>query len=109
MQFEVLLTDDAHQDLEDLFDYIASHDGPASASHVLDRIEQVLESLSTFPERGSHPRELLAIGIRDYRQSYFKPYRIVYRLSGGKVFVYLIVDGRRDMQTLLAERLFNPR
>jgi toxin ParE1/3/4 len=35
----------------------------------------------------------------------FKPYRIVYRVFGDAVYVYVIVDGRRDMQTLLQRRL----
>jgi toxin ParE1/3/4 len=65
----------------------------------------VVESLATLPERGSHPKELLALGVRDYRQTFFKPYRVIYRVVGQRVYVYLIADGRRDMQTLLARRL----
>jgi len=56
-------------------------------------------------ERGSHPKELLVLGIREYRQTFFKPYRLIYRIVGQRVHVYLIVDGRRDMQGLLARRL----
>jgi len=48
---------------------------------------------------------LLALGIREYRQSLFKPYRVIYRVIGQRVYIYLIVDGRRDMQALLARRL----
>jgi toxin ParE1/3/4 len=72
---------------------------------VLDRIEEPVESLATFPERGSHPKELLSLGIREYRQTFLKPYRMIYRIVGHRVYVYLIVDGRRDMRTLLARRL----
>jgi toxin ParE1/3/4 len=104
-RFEVSLTEDAARDLEEIFDYIAEHDGPAKAGHVVDRIEEVLESLATFPQRGSHPRELLSLGVRDYRQTFFKPYRVIYRVVELRVYVYLIVDGRRDMQALLARRL----
>lgn len=104
-QFEVLLTADAVRDLDELHDYIAGHDSPGDASHVLDRIEEVLESLSGFPERGSYPKEFLALGIREYRQTFFKPYRMIYRIIERRVYVYLITDGRRDMQTLLARRL----
>jgi len=50
-------------------------------------------------------RELIAPGIRDSRQTAFKPYRVIYRVIGQKVYVYLIADGRRDMQSLLARRL----
>ena len=64
-----------------------------------------MESLAAFPERGARPKELLSLGIRDYRQTFFKPYRVIYRVVGEHVYVYLIVDGRRDMQTLLARRL----
>jgi toxin ParE1/3/4 len=105
MRFQVLLTADASRDLEDLYDYVADHDAPSKADYVLDRIERVLEALATFPERGSHPKELLALGIREYRQTFFKPYRIIYRVAGRRVYVYLIADGRRDMQGLLERRL----
>lgn len=105
MRYEVLVTEHAQRDLEELHRYIAEHDSPRNAAHVLDRIEKALESLSTFPERGSHPKELLAVGIRDYRQVFFKPYRLIYRIVERRIYVYLIADGRRDMQSLLARRL----
>lgn len=101
----VLLTDDAARDLEELYDYIAEHDSLASAGYVLDRIEQVMASLAEFPNRGNYPKELLVLGIREYREIFFKPYRIIYRVIDDAVYIYLITDGRRDMQTLLARRL----
>ncbi len=104
-QFAVLLTDDAQTDLQDLYDSIAEHDAPRKADGVLDKLEGVVESLSHFPERGAITIELRDLGIKDYREVYFKPYRVIYRILGAKVFVYLIVDGRRDMQTLLMQRL----
>jgi len=105
MRFEVLLTEDANRDLEDLYTYVAEHDAPGKAEDLLDRIEGVIESLSNHPERGAHPKELSALGIRDYRQRFYKPYRIIYRVIGKRVYIYLIADGRRDFQSLLARRL----
>ncbi len=105
MRHEVFLTEGAQRDLEEICEYIAEHDAPAKADHVLDRIEEVLESLASYPDRGSVPRELQSLGIRDYRQVFFKPYRMIYRVIGRRVYVYVIVDGRRDMQALLARRL----
>lgn len=107
MRFEVLLTQDANRDLEDIYTYVAEHDVPGKAEHLLGRIADVIESLSTYPDRGSYPKELSALGIRDYRQRFFKPYRIIYRVIGKRVYVYLIADGRRDFQTLLARRLLS--
>jgi len=105
MTFHVFLTDDAFRDLEELYDYIASHDAPEKADHVLDQIEMAFSSLATNPERGAYPKELLAIGLREYREIFFKPYRIIYRVMAENVYVMVIVDGRRDMQTLLQRRL----
>ncbi|HLP99282.1 MAG TPA: type II toxin-antitoxin system RelE/ParE family toxin [Sideroxyarcus sp.] len=105
MSFKVLLTQGAERDLESIYDYIAEHDSQQNADHVLDKLLEVVQTLSATPERGSHPKELLALGIREYRQVHFKPYRVIYRVMGKQVFIYLIADGRRDMQTLLARRM----
>ena len=105
MSCKILLTHSAERDLEALYDYIAENDSQANANYVLDKLMEVAESLAAFPERGSYPKELLALGIREYRQVYFKPYRLIYRINGKQVIVYLIADGRRDMQTLLMRRM----
>jgi toxin ParE1/3/4 len=105
MQHEVLLTDDAVRDLEDLYNYIFMHDSPVNAAYVLDEIEKVVEGLASLPDRGSHPKELQAVGIREYRETFFKPYRVIYRVMERQVFIYLIADGRRDFRTLLEKRL----
>jgi toxin ParE1/3/4 len=102
---EVLLTEGAEQDLESIYDYIAEFDCKTNADYVLDRLLDVVASLRSFPERGAYPKQLVALGIRDYRQTAFKPYRVIYRVMGRKVYIYVIADGRRDMQSLLARRL----
>ncbi len=107
MSFEVLLTSGAERDLEELYDYIAEYDSTASAAHVLDQLMKAAAGLASFPERGAYPKELSALGIREYRQVFFKPYRVIYRVLGERVYIYLIVDGRRDMQALLARRLLS--
>lgn len=105
MPFEVLLTEGAERDLEDLYAYIAEFDSQANADRVLDRLIEAAGSLATFPERGSQPKELRLLGIQEYRQVFFKPYRVIYRVIDERVIVYVIADGRRDMQTLLQRRL----
>lgn len=77
----------------------------ANAAEVLDERMEVIEGLAQFPERGSYPKELLALGIKEYRQTSFKPYRVIDRVVRKQVVIYLIVDGRRDMQSVLARRL----
>ena len=107
MPFAVLLTNDAARDLEELYDYIALHDAPEKADYVLSQIEKAFSRLSQFPEQGPYPKELLALGVRDYREVFFKPYRIIYRVVAKNVYIYLIADGRSNMQTLLQRRLLD--
>jgi len=104
-KFEVLLTGGAEQDLEAIHDYISEFDCVANAGHVLDQLIKLVEKLSRFPERGSYPKELVELGIKEYRQTSFKPYRVIYRVAENQVIIYLIADGRRDMQSVLARRL----
>ncbi len=105
VKFEVLLTEGAEQDLEAIHDYISEFDCIANANYVLDAVMDVVESLSRFPERGNYPKELVGLGIKEYRQTFFKPYRVIYRVTDSQVIIYLIADGRRDMQSVLARRL----
>ena len=107
MPFAVLLTNDAARDLDELYDYIAVHDSPRKADFVLERIEKTFSTLSEFPERGVYPKELLKLGIREYREIFFKPYRIIYRVIDKHVYVLLVVNGRRDMHSLLQRRLLD--
>ncbi len=105
MSWTVLLTADAERDLENLYDYINEHDVPGKANYVLEQVEKAFTSLAENPHRGAYPKELLSLGIKEYREIFFKPYRIIYRAVDNQVYVLLIADGRRDMQTLLQERL----
>lgn len=104
-RFEVLLTEGAEQDLDAIHDYLSEFDCVANANHVLDELMDAVESLSKFPEHGSYPKELVGLGIKEYRQAFFKPYRMIYRITGRQVLIYLLADGHRDMQSVLARRL----
>ena len=105
MTYEVVLTKDAERDLEDIYRYVAEHDSPGKADQVLDRLLQATEALRTLPDRGSCPNELRSLGISEYRQVFFKPYRLIYRVHAQLVVIYVVADGGRDMQSLLMRRL----
>lgn len=101
----VLLTRGAEQDIEAIYDYIAEYDDPVNADYVLHQLMAAAENLALMPDRGSYPRELLSLGIREYRQTSFKPYRLIYRVVDNDIIIYIVADGRRDMQALLERRL----
>ena len=103
--YTVLLTQDTMDDVEAIYTYIIVHDSPAAADYVVGQLEKTFGTLALFPERGGYPPELLEIGIKEYRETFFKPYRIIYRVQDDKVYVMMVVDGRRNLQTLLLRRL----
>jgi plasmid stabilization system protein ParE len=49
MRFEVLLTEDAYRDSEDIYTYVADHDSPGKADALLIRVEEVIETLTEVP------------------------------------------------------------
>lgn len=105
MPFEIRFTRGAERDLAEIHDYISRFDSPANAIQVLSRLQEACDGLARSPERGPHPRELLDLGNRDYRQAISAPHRILYRIVDRKVIILLIADGRRNMQAFLARRL----
>lgn len=105
MKYSVLVTEDAQRDLDDIHAYIASQDGLARADTVLDGLGATLAKLAQFPSRGECLAELLALGIRQFRQVHYKPYRAIYQVTGSDIHVLVVADGRRDMQGLLQRRL----
>ena len=105
--YKVVLTEDAEADLEDIYDYFTEHDCFENANYVLDELLKTADNLSHFPDKGSVPKELQSLGNRDYRQAFFKSYRLIYRVIDKQVVILFITNGRRDMQTLLARRLLS--
>jgi toxin ParE1/3/4 len=105
MRFAVLLSAAAERDLEDIYRHIAGNDSAANADRVLASIEAACSRLVTFPNRGNVPKELSLLGITEYREVHFKPYRVIYRVMKKAVVIYCVLDGRGDMQSLLQRRL----
>ena len=105
MGWRVLLSQDAERDIEDPYHFIARRDGADTAERILGEIEAAITGLDAFPERGNVPKELIAIGLGEYREIHHKPWRVIYRVMGQDVVVYCVVDGRRDMQSFLESRL----
>ena len=40
-----------------------------------------VDLLSTSPERGEIPEGIAGLGIKEFRQTFFKPYRVVFTAS----------------------------
>lgn len=105
MNYQVFIISEAEEDIFDIYHYIEFNDSQQHALHVTDHVKKTCESLAYVPERGHFPPELERIGISDYREIHFKPYRIIYQILGKQVFIHAVLDGRRDLQELLERRL----
>ncbi|SDR18169.1 toxin ParE1/3/4 [Rhizobiales bacterium GAS113] len=105
MRYRVLLAEGAERDIEDIYRYIAHHDSVAGADRVLEALDECCVRLTDMPERGNIPKEFVTLGITDYREAHYKPYRIIYSIIRTDVVVYCVVDGRRDMPSFLERRL----
>lgn len=105
MKYKVIVGESAEIDLEDIYVYVEQNDSRGRADSLLESIGQVLVSLADMPQRGHQPPELGKIGIHGYREVFFKPYRIIYEILHDSVNVHAVLDGRRDMQSLLQQRL----
>ena len=77
MPFLVQLTDDATGDLEEIYDFIERKEVSGWPDRVSEQIEKAFHRLSENPERGNIPRESEGIGIREFREVFFKPYLII--------------------------------
>jgi len=105
MNFKVYIIADAEEDIFSIYQYVSVNDSVESAEYLLNKIEETCLSLSKYPDRGHVPYELERIGVYNYREIHFKPYRIIYEVMESIVFIHCVLDGRRSLQELLEMRL----
>lgn len=105
MKFRIVVIAAAKSDLREIFHYVELNDSLERADTLVDGVERAIASLAEMPQRGHHPPELDRIGNRDFREIHFESYRIIYFIRENEVIVLCVLDGRRDMQTLLQQRL----
>ena len=105
-KFEVRLTIDAERDLEEIVEFIEDNDSAARANEAFSALGNVIRRLDSTPRRGRIVPELRDVGVSDYRELRWKPYRIIYFFpSNDAVTVVAVLDGRRELEDLLARRL----
>ena len=103
-QYKVSWAGVAEADLTNIILYIADK-SPANAKKVLNKIKEKASNLNQFPERGRIVPELQDQGILLYRELIVSPWRIVYRISGKKVYVLSVFDSRQNAEDILLKNL----
>ena len=102
--FEILWAAVAEKDLLGIIEFIAE-DSPDTAMDILHGIQSRTAKLDHSPNRGRIVPELLRQGISGYREIIIKPWRVIYRIDGNRVYVVSVIDGRRNVEDVLLARL----
>jgi len=105
MNYEVFLTNDAEDDIFDIYTYVAENDSQIKADRLFEKLKEKCLNLEELPSRGHIPPELKRINVVDYLEVHFKPYRMIYQIVDNQIFVHCVLDGRRNLQDFLLERL----
>jgi len=100
----VIWTEVAALDLERIATFLAS-ESPLRAAAIIDRIVERAQSLASLPNRGRTPPELRSIGDRTWRELQEPPWRIIYRRLEDVVQIHAVLDGRRNLEDILMERM----
>ena len=102
--YKVFWTHTAQQDLLRIIEYIAT-DREEQAKKVYCTIKQKAQELRQMPLRGRIVPELRFFNIQSYREMLSPPWRIIYRIVEDKVWILAVIDGRRNVEDILLERV----
>jgi len=104
-KYDVIFDQDAEDDFFDSYAFVPLNDSVDRADRLFAALRQTCLKLRKLPLRGNIPTELSEIGVMEFRELHYKPYHIIYSLASTNVFVHCVLDGRRDIQDILQERL----
>ncbi len=105
LKYKVIIDPQAKLDLKEIFIYVAMNDSIHSANKLLDALEETCYKLEKYPERGHIPPELRPTGIKSFLEIFYKPYRIIYEIEDNLIYIHSVIDGRRNIQEILSNRL----
>jgi toxin ParE1/3/4 len=94
----------ASLDLVEIVEFIRQ-DRPLAARKIGRAILDEAARLKRNPRRGKVVPELWQQGISDYRQILVPPYRVIYAVRADTVDIAAVIDGRRDLQAALFQRM----
>jgi toxin ParE1/3/4 len=99
VKYRLRLTEQAKQDLREIWRGLAEFSGLQRADDRLQAIRQKFRLLEQFPKSG-RSREELMLGIRS---TVVYEFVIFYRVIDPWVEVVRVIHGRRDIETVLQE------
>ena len=101
---DVIWTDTAKKDLNEIIEYIAQ-DSIEIAIQKYEKIKEAAEPLVLFPNQGRVIPELLKHNITKFKELIISPWRLMYKIENNVVYVMAVIDGRRNIEDILLQRL----
>lgn len=105
MGFRVVILDSAEQDLKELRAYIVKNFSVGTWCTSYAKIKEAIRNLQNFPQAGSILEEIEKLNLTQYRQVLSGMNRVIYEVRQDVIYIHIIVDARRDMNSLLTRRL----
>ncbi len=103
MEYRIIRTDKADEQLREIIFYIADDSGSVDiALNYLDKIESAVKRLKDFPMSGSIPRYSI-LRRQGYRVLVVERHLVFYKVNESDkiVTIYAIVDGRREYKNMI--------
>jgi toxin ParE1/3/4 len=92
------------KDIHEIIEYHLS-ERPDYAQKIFESLSARIDSLKSFPHKGRIVPELYEYNVYEYREIIESPWRIIYRIEHKTVEIFTIIDGRRNVQDALVEKL----
>ena len=107
MVYEILWSADASDELMEIVTFQKDRYGIQKAAEVYKRIHDRVLVVKTLPETGREVPELTAIGVTEIHELVESPWRILYEVSGGRVEILSVIDGRRNLEEILYRKVMD--
>jgi len=103
-RYRVVVPPSVKQDLKEIIEY--HHEvNQAYSRKLFNKVIARVRELETFPEKGRVVPELRDHNIIDYKELIEDHFRIVYRIYFGEVLLISVIDGRRNVEEVLIQKL----
>ena len=96
MDFKIVWSPEAIEDLESIVEYIA-RDSEFYARAVVTKILEVSRSIKDYPLIG---RVVPEVGDEKIRERFIYSYRLVYRIEEERVLIIAIIHGKRLLENI---------
>ena len=105
MSYKIVLLASAEQDMKELKSYIVKNFSLATWQDTYNNLKDSIRNLKAFPFVGSIPEELKRLNLTQYRQVISGMNRVIYEVRQEIIYIHIVADTRKDMKTLLTQRL----